>query len=185
MRKIRNTTVLAAFAGLALLVSTTPALACGGCGCTTSKKAEKKQGNIVETAASAGTFETLLTAAKAAGLAETLAEKGPFTVFAPTDKAFAKLPDGTVESLLKDTDKLKQILLYHVVEGKVKAKQAMKADEVATLQGQKLKLEVKGKTLMINNAKVTAADVMASNGVIHVIDTVLLPPSKPMASAAE
>lgn len=182
-------TVMAAVAGLALFVTATPAAAggsCGSCGGDSmayGEKKENKKGNIVETAASAGTFETLLTAAKAAGLAETLAEKGPFTVFAPTDKAFAKLPDGTVEALLKDTDALKQILLYHVVEGKVKAKQAMKADEVATLQGQKLQLEVEDKTLMINNAKVTAADVMASNGVIHVIDTVLLPASKPMASA--
>jgi len=184
MKFMKSLSILAA---LGLFATATPAaFACGSCGCTTSKKAEKEHAhNIVETAAKAGTFNTLLTAAKAAGLAETLADGGPFTVFAPTDEAFSKLPEGTVERLLKDTEALKQVLLYHVLDGKVMAKQAMKASEATTLQGQKLTLEVSGDTLMINNAKVVAADVKASNGVIHVIDTVLLPSAEPVAKAAE
>lgn len=134
--------------------------------------------NIVETAQSAGQFQTLLTAAKAAGLADTLAKDGPFTVFAPTDEAFDKLPAGTVEKLLKDKEKLKQILLYHVVKGKVTSKEVVKLDSAETLAGQKLPIKVEDGTVHVGAAKVVKADVAASNGVIHVIDTVLIPGEK-------
>jgi uncharacterized surface protein with fasciclin (FAS1) repeats len=133
--------------------------------------------DIVETAVAAGTFHTLATALQAAGLADTLKGKGPFTVFAPTDEAFSKLPAGTVESLLKpeNKDKLKAILLYHVVSGDVTAAQVVKLSSAKTINGQDLKLTVNDGTVMVNDAKVVKADVLASNGVIHVIDTVLLP----------
>ncbi len=136
-----------------------------------------KQMDIVDTAASVGTFETLLAAAKAAGLVEALKGDGPLTVFAPTDEAFAALPEGTVESLLKpeNKDQLVEILLYHVVSGKVVAEQAVKLDSAPTLSGYDLTLMVKDGTLMIDNSSVVAADVMASNGVIHVINAVLIP----------
>lgn len=140
-----------------------------------TKKSEK---NIVETAKSAGQFETLLTAAKAAGLAETLSNDGPFTVFAPTDEAFAKLPKGTLDKLLKDKEQLKQILLYHVVKGKVTSKQVVELDSADTLAEQKVAIKVDGSTVMVGEAKVVKADVMASNGVIHVIDAVLIPEAK-------
>ena len=133
--------------------------------------------DIVDTAVAAGTFNTLATALQAAGLADTLKTKGPFTVFAPTDEAFSKLPAGTVESLLKpeNKEKLKAILLYHVVAGDVTAAQVTKMSSAKTLEGQDVKLTVNDGTVMVNNAKVIKADVFASNGVIHVIDTVLLP----------
>ena len=133
--------------------------------------------DIVDTAVAAGTFNTLATALKAAGLADTLKTKGPFTVFAPTDEAFSKLPPGTVESLLKpeNKEKLKTILLYHVVAGDVTAAQVMKMSSAKTLEGQDLKITVTDGAVMVNNAKVIKADVLATNGVIHVIDTVLLP----------
>ncbi|MHC4847089.1 MAG: fasciclin domain-containing protein [Planctomycetota bacterium] len=125
--------------------------------------------DITQVAAGAKTFNTLLAAAKAAGLAETLATKGPFTVFAPTDAAFAALPAGTVENLLKPENKqmLKSILLYHVVAGRVYSEQAMKLTEATTLQGGKV---------AIGSLKISATDIDASNGVIHVIDQVILPP---------
>ena len=133
--------------------------------------------DIVDTAVAAGTFNTLATALQAAGLAETLKGRGPFTVFAPTDEAFSKLPAGTVESLLKpeNKDKLKAILLYHVVSGDVTAAQVVKLPSAKTLNGQDLKIMVDDGTVMVNGAKVVKADVLASNGVIHVIDTVLIP----------
>jgi uncharacterized surface protein with fasciclin (FAS1) repeats len=133
--------------------------------------------DIVDTAVAAGTFNTLATALQAAGLADTLKGKGPFAVFAPTDEAFSKLPAGTVESLLKpeNKEKLKAILLYHVVSGDVTAAQVVKMSSAKTVNGQNLKLTVDDRTVMVNDAKVVKADVLASNGVIHVIDTVLLP----------
>jgi uncharacterized surface protein with fasciclin (FAS1) repeats len=136
------------------------------------------QKNIVETAVEAGTFTTLAKALGAAGLVDTLKGKGPFTVFAPTDAAFAKLPEGTVESLLKpeNKDKLTAILTYHVVPGEVKAADVVKLDEAKTVNGAKVTVKTDGGTVMINDAKVTATDIGASNGVIHVIDTVILPP---------
>ncbi|MGF1744431.1 fasciclin domain-containing protein [Vibrio minamisatsumaniensis] len=133
--------------------------------------------DIVDVAVENGSFNTLVTAVKAAGLVETLKGEGPFTVFAPTDEAFAKLPDGTIDMLLKpeNKDKLIAVLTYHVVSGKVMAADVMKIDRADTLQGQAVMVSTNDGTVMINNAKVIAADVKENNGVIHVIDTVLLP----------
>jgi uncharacterized surface protein with fasciclin (FAS1) repeats len=135
------------------------------------------QKDIVDTAVAAGTFNTLATALQAADLADTLKGKGPFTVFAPTDEAFSKLPAGTVDSLLKpeNKQKLKALLLYHVLSGDLTAAQVMKLPSAKTVNGQDVKLTVDDGTVMVNHAKVVKADVLASNGVIHVIDTVLLP----------
>lgn len=129
---------------------------------------------IVEIAAGSDQFKTLVTAVKAVGLLETLQGSGPFTVFAPTDEAFEKLPAGTVEGLLKDLPKLKSILTYHVVAGKVLAKDVAAVKTAMTVQGGDLRVDA-SHGVKINNAKVTQADIEASNGVIHMIDTVLLP----------
>ena len=137
----------------------------------------KKPKDIVETAVSAGNFKTLVAAVKAAGLASTLKGKGPFTVFAPTDAAFAKLPSGTVESLLKPENKtkLQAILTYHVLKGKVMSRSLSgKKLEVATVQGSKVSIDATS-GVKVDNATVTKADIVVSNGVIHVIDTVILP----------
>jgi uncharacterized surface protein with fasciclin (FAS1) repeats len=136
---------------------------------------EKPTKDIVETAVAAGSFKTLVAAVQAAGLVETLKGKGPFTVFAPTDEAFAKLPPGTVEALLKDKAKLASILTYHVVSGDVRAEQAKKLTSAKTVNGQSLTIMLKDGSVMIDNAKVVKADIAATNGVIHVIDTVVLP----------
>jgi len=127
----------------------------------------------------AGQFNTLVAAVKAAGLVDTLKGDGPFTVFAPTDEAFAKLPEGTVESLLKpeNKDKLVDILTYHVVSGDVPSTTAVTLTEANAVNSKKLKLKVDGGKLFINNAQVVKADINTSNGVIHVIDNVLLPPT--------
>jgi len=136
-------------------------------------------GDIVEVAAAAGGFKTLLAAATAAGLVDTLKGAGPFTVFAPTDAAFAALPAGTLEALLKDPAKLKDILLYHVVKGKVTADQVVKLTSAPTVEGKSVKITVKDGVVYLNdNVKVVTTDIQTSNGVIHVIDAVLLPPSK-------
>ncbi|EMI28491.1 MULTISPECIES: fasciclin domain-containing protein [Rhodopirellula] len=140
---------------------------------------ETAKKNIVETAVAAK-FNTLVAAVKAGGLVETLSGEGPFTVFAPTDEAFEKLPEGTLESLLKpeNKDQLVAILKYHVVSGKVPAKTVVTLDSAETLGG-KVSIEVKDGTVMLNDkTKVVKTDVMTSNGIIHVIDSVLLPPSK-------
>ncbi len=140
--------------------------------------AEKKPMDIVDTAASAGQFNTLVAAVQAAGLVDTLKGPGPFTVFAPTDDAFAKLPAGTVDSLLQpeNKDKLVAILTYHVVPGEVMAGDlAGKQMAATTVQGSSVNVDGTS-GVMVNNATVTTADIVASNGVIHVIDTVLLPP---------
>jgi uncharacterized surface protein with fasciclin (FAS1) repeats len=129
--------------------------------------------DIVDTAVSAGTFKTLVAAVQAAGLVDTLKGKGPFTVFAPSDEAFAKLPAGTVEALLKDKAKLASILTYHVVAGKVMAKD-VKAGQVKTVNGQSFTVKTEG-GVMVDGAKVVATDVAADNGVIHVIDSVIMP----------
>lgn len=134
--------------------------------------------DIVQVAVGAGTFTTLAAALQAAGLVEALQGEGPFTVFAPTDDAFAKLPAGTVEALLKDVPKLKEILLYHVVSGKVTAQQVASLSKATTLQGSDVAISVTGNGVSVNNARVLTTDVMASNGVIHIIDTVILPPAK-------
>lgn len=133
--------------------------------------------DIVDTAKSAGTFNTLLAAATAAGLVDVLKGAGPLTVFAPNDAAFAALPKGTVEELLKpeNKEKLAAILTYHVVSGKVTAAEVVKLTEAKTVQGQAVNIKVDQGTVMINDAKVITADIEASNGVIHVIDKVIMP----------
>lgn len=136
-----------------------------------------KSDSILETAASAGSFNTLAAALKATGLIDALSGEGPFTVFAPTDDAFAKLPAGTVETLLKpeNLDKLRSILLYHVVEGRVYSDDAIEAKGAKTLEGTKIAIKKSKGSVMINNATVKAANIDTSNGVIHVIDTVIIP----------
>jgi len=141
--------------------------------------------NIVQVAVENGNFKTLVAAVQAAGLAETLSGPGPFTVFAPTDAAFAKLPAGTVEALLADKEKLASILTYHVVSGRVVAADITRMNGAmpVTVNGQKLDIKVRGGNVYVNGAQVTTADVYASNGVIHVIDGVLLPKAAPAMSA--
>ncbi len=129
--------------------------------------------DIVDTAVAAGSFKTLATALGAAGLVDTLKGKGPFTVFAPTDAAFAKIPKADLDALLKDKAKLTSVLTYHVVPGKVMAAD-VKAGKVKTVQGSDITITTTG-GVMVNNAKVTATDIVADNGVIHVIDTVIMP----------
>lgn len=147
------------------------------CGSTAS--VEKKP-DIVDTAVSAGSFNTLVAAVQAAGLVDTLKGDGPFTVFAPTDEAFAALPAGTVESLLKpeNKDKLISVLTYHVVPGKVMSSDlAGKMVKPNTAQGAAVEIDATGSAVMVNEASVVAADIDTSNGVIHVIDKVILPPA--------
>jgi uncharacterized surface protein with fasciclin (FAS1) repeats len=147
---------------------------------TTVQAAKPK--DIVDTAVEAGSFKTLAKALKAAGLIEALKGKGPFTVFAPTDEAFAKLPKGTLEKLLKDKEQLTAVLTYHVVPGKVTAADVVKLKSAKTLQGQSIRIDAR-KGVKINDAKVIKADVHASNGVIHVIDAVLIPKPKTQGDA--
>lgn len=130
--------------------------------------------DIVDTAVAAGSFKTLVKLVQDAGLVETLKGAGPFTVFAPTDEAFAKVPAATLDALAKDKAKLKKVLTYHVVSGKVMAKD-VKSGAVETVAGVKAKLTAKGGSVMIDKAKVVKADIEASNGVIHVIDSVIMP----------
>ena len=132
--------------------------------------------NIVETAVAAGSFNTLAAALKAGGLIEALSSDGPFTVFAPTDEAFAKLPEGTLEDLLKpeNKDKLVAILKYHVVSGAVPASKVVKLKEAKTLGGKKVTIK-SGKAVYVNKSKVVKTDIRTSNGIIHVIDTVVIP----------
>ena len=153
-----NRTITSLVVGAALAVSSTMAMAAK---------------DIVDTAIAAGNFKTLVTAVKAAGLVETLKGKGPFTVFAPTDEAFAKIPKADLDALLKDKAKLAAVLTYHVVPAAVMAKD-VKAGEVKTVNGQSIKITTDN-GVMVNNAKVIKTDVAASNGVIHAIDTVLMP----------
>lgn len=134
--------------------------------------------DIVDTAVKAGSFNTLVAAVKAAGLVDTLKGAGPYTLFAPNDEAFAKLPAGTVDALLKDIPKLKKILTYHVVSGKVMAADVAKMKSAKTVEGSDVKIDA-SKGVKVNDATVSTADVAADNGVIHVIDTVLIPTSVP------
>jgi len=149
---------------------------------TTALAVEGKTGadkpDIVDTAVQAGQFKTLAAALTAAGLVETLKGEGPFTVFAPTDAAFEKLPEGTVEDLLKpeNKEKLVAVLTYHVVPGKVTAADVVKLDKAKTVEGSDVQIKTEGDTVMVNEAKVVKADIMTKNGVIHVIDAVILPP---------
>jgi uncharacterized surface protein with fasciclin (FAS1) repeats len=143
----------------------------------TAGRAEAQNRDIVDTAVAAGQFKTLAAALQAAGLVETLKGAGPFTVFAPTDEAFAKLPKGTVEDLLKPENKAKltAILTYHVVAGKVMAADVVKVKDAKTVQGGSLKVNAMGGKVMVDGANVVKTDIAASNGVIHVIDSVVLP----------
>lgn len=133
------------------------------------------QADIVDTAVSAGSFNTLVTAVKAAGLVEVLKGDGPFTVFAPTDEAFAKLPAGTVEALLQDKEKLTQILTYHVVPGRLEAADVLGKERLTTVQGSDLKVAMNDKGAMVDAAKIIKTDIATRNGVIHVIDSVVIP----------
>ncbi len=176
MKKNSLLTVAAFAAALTL----TPKLTAGDCAASKSASAGTCTAgkDIVAVAAGAENFKTLVAAVKAAGLVETLQGKGPFTVFAPTDEAFAKLPAGTVEDLLKseNKEKLVAILKYHVVPGKVLAAD-VKTMEAKTAQGQSVKLKVSDAGVTVDNAKVIKTDLLAENGVIHVIDSVILPNS--------
>jgi uncharacterized surface protein with fasciclin (FAS1) repeats len=167
MKTFKIVTLIAVVSGLTL----TGSAFAGSCG---GHAAAAK--NIVGVAAGAGSFNTLVTAVKAAGLADTLSGNGPFTVFAPTDEAFAKLPKGTVEDLLKpeNKDKLIAVLTYHVVPGKVAAAD-VKTMKAKTVNGQELNIQVSDGLVMVDNAKVVQTDIAASNGIIHVIDSVVLP----------
>lgn len=152
-----------------------------GAGCSETSEAapdrteQRSLGNIVEVAQAAGQFSTLIAAAQAAGLAETLANDGPFTVFAPTDGAFRGLPEGTVEGLLSDPDALTQILLYHVVPGTLKVADLRQVSELETVQGSTLAVEQTPQGITINGTYMLTADVTASNGMVHVITGVLVP----------
>jgi uncharacterized surface protein with fasciclin (FAS1) repeats len=139
--------------------------------------AEAMPNDIVDVAAEDGRFITLVAAVEAAGLVETLKSEGPFTVFAPTDEAFARLPEGTVETLLADIPALTDVLLYHVVPGNVLAADVVSLETADTVQGQPVAIAVADGQVMINESMVVITDIEASNGVIHVIDTVLLPPT--------
>jgi len=145
-----------------------------GASTTTSARADK---DIVDTAVAAGSFKTLAAALQAAGLVDTLKGAGPFTVFAPTDEAFAKLPAGTVENLLKPENKakLQRILSYHVVSGKVMAADVVKMKSAKAVSGDTITIATNNGTVMVDNARVAKTDIAASNGVIHVIDTVIMP----------
>lgn len=174
MKKIGIITAVAAFALVASAGPVAAQYSAPKDQATKAKAATMASMDIVETAAAAGSFNTLVTAIKAAGLVDALKGEGPFTVFAPTDEAFAKLPDGTIDALLKDKEKLTAILTYHVVSGKVLAKDVVKLSEAKTLQGSKVWIDASN-GVKVNDASVVKTDIMTSNGVIHVIDTVLLP----------
>jgi uncharacterized surface protein with fasciclin (FAS1) repeats len=163
MRRIVLAVALAVTVGLAALGGTAQAAPAAG------------QANIVQTAVAAGQFKTLAKLLQTAGLAGTLKGKGPFTVFAPTDAAFAKVPKATLDALAKDKAKLRAVLLYHVASGKVTASSVVKLPTVKTLNGQSLRIRTMGGSVRVGPAKVVKADVLASNGVIHVIDRVLIP----------
>ena len=154
------------------------ALALAGAVLVAPTTAQAQGKDIVETAVAAGQFNTLATALTAAGLVETLKGKGPFTVFAPTDAAFAKLPKATLDALLADKKKLTEVLTYHVVAGKVMAADVVKVSEAKSVQGAPIGVKASGGTVTLNGTStVVKTDIGASNGVIHVIDTVILPPS--------
>lgn len=176
--------IVSAILSLFAAVSTVNAQStCSAGGTQVTNARVERASTIVDVASEAGTFNTLLAAAKAAGLAEVLSGPGPFTVFAPTDEAFAKIDKGAIESLLQpeNRDTLAAILKYHVVSGRVLARQAIGAGEAATLQGEKVEFAIDGGQLKVNDAAVVANDIIASNGVVHVIDTVLMPEELPSA----
>ncbi len=163
-------------ATLIITLALATGIAAADCGAAHEVKQASATPDIVDTAVAAGNFNTLVAAVKAAGLVDALKGDGPFTVFAPTDEAFAKLPAGTVEALLQDKDKLAAILTYHVVSGKVMAADVVNLTSAKTLQGSSITIDTTN-GVMVDNAKVIATDIETSNGVIHVIDTVILPGS--------
>ncbi len=166
------------FAVIGIILMTIPVMAmAGNYGSSASKSGHMQKMDIVDTAVSAGSFNTLAQALQAADLVETLKGPGPFTVFAPTDKAFARLPDGTLEDLLRPENKgkLQAILTYHVVPGRVMSADAAKLSSAKTVNGQSFRISKTSGALMVDGAHVTKADIMASNGVIHVIDRVIMP----------
>jgi uncharacterized surface protein with fasciclin (FAS1) repeats len=172
MRKLILTTVVLVVA-LAMA-----AVALGGdnrSGSTAEPAAKQARKNIVQTAVGAGDFDTLVSLVKRARLAKTLSGEGPYTVFAPTDAAFKKVPASTLEALLKDRAALRNVLLYHVAAGRYPAKRVVKQKSIETLVGQRIKVSTRGNTVRVAGAKVVQADVTASNGVIHAIDKVLIP----------
>ncbi|MFO0863606.1 MAG: fasciclin domain-containing protein [Gemmataceae bacterium] len=144
----------------------------------------QEKDDLVDTAVAAGSFKTLAKALEVAGLVDTLKGKGPFTVFAPTDEAFAKVPKETLDALLADKAKLTAVLTYHVVPGKVLAKDVVKLDSAKSVQGSPIAIKVDGGKVMVNQANVVKTDIVTSNGVIHVIDAVILPPAKTSAAPA-
>lgn len=148
----------------------------GNFGAGPSAAADEPKNDVVDTAVAAEKFKTLVTAVKAAELVETLKGKGPFTVFAPTDEAFGKIPKEKLEALLKDKKALASVLTYHVVPGKVMAADVVKLTSAKTAQGQEIKIVVKDGKVTVNGANVVKTDILCKNGVIHVIDAVLLPP---------
>jgi uncharacterized surface protein with fasciclin (FAS1) repeats len=158
-----------------LALATVAAVVAAAVGGTASARTDAGSQNIVKTAVAAGQFTTLASLLQKAGLAGTLQGKGPFTVFAPTDAAFAKVPKATLNALAKDRAKLRAVLLYHVVKGKVTAAKVVKLRSAKTLNGQSVAIRVNGGNVKVAGARVTTPDLMASNGVIHVIDRVLIP----------
>ncbi len=166
------------FAVIGIIMLTIPVMVmAGNYGSSAGKSGHMKKMDIVDTAVSAGSFNTLAQALQAADLVDTLKGPGPFTVFAPTDNAFAQLPDGTLENLLRPENKgkLQAILTYHVVPGRVMAADAAKLNSAKTVNGQSFRISKSGDGLMVDGAHVTKADIMTSNGVIHVIDRVIMP----------
>jgi uncharacterized surface protein with fasciclin (FAS1) repeats len=164
---MKKLSTILALAALVLSVTATAA---------TARPTEEK--NIVQTAVAAGQFKTLATLLTRAGLVGTLQKPGPYTVFAPTDAAFKKVPKATLNALLRDKAKLRAVLLYHVVAGEVSAAEVVRLRSTKTVSGKNLRIRVSGSSVFVNSAKVTKADVAASNGVIHVVNRVLIPPAR-------
>jgi len=176
LRKKQTMKIMTSVLTLALIGTVSAYAHCGSCAADQQTSTHSHDKDLVAVAQGAGSFNTLVAAVKAAGLVETLQGKGPFTIFAPTDEAFAKLPKGTVESLLKpeNKDKLIAILTYHVVAGKVMAAD-VKTMEAKTVNGKMVEIVVNDYGVKVGGSKVVKTDVLASNGVIHVVDTVILP----------
>jgi uncharacterized surface protein with fasciclin (FAS1) repeats len=162
-------------ASIAIVTITAIAIVAAG---PSASASVRKEGTIVETAVAAGQFKTLANLLTRTGLVKTLQRPGPYTVFAPTDAAFSKLPKKTLNALLGDKAKLKAVLLYHVVPGKVTAADVVKLSSATTVGGKRVRIRVAGSKVFVNGARVTKPDVVASNGVIHVIDRVLVPPAR-------
>ena len=173
MRKNRTISTLAAATAVALAAAV-PTASAGTLAQGNAVPASAKK-DIVETAAAAGNFDTLASLLKQAGLVKTLKGNGPYTVFAPTDKAFSKVPQATLDALAKDKAKLRSVLLYHVAKGKLTAKKVVKRKSIKTRNGQRVRVKVRGDKVFVGGARVVTPDVRASNGVIHAINKVLIP----------